>query len=65
MQAAKKKMSEQTFTFKLLQAAKKTGGDKYVCETDDTFVVYFPQSVSRKDGKKEPIASLTMTVTVD
>ena len=42
--------------FKLVAAAKKSGGDKYVCETDESFVIYFPQSISRENGKaKEKI----------
>jgi len=35
------------YTFKLEKAAKKSGGDKYIC---GEWVVYFPQSVSRIDG---------------
>lgn len=44
------------FTFRISQKAKTSGGDKYVCESDPKFVVYFPQSVSRVNGEpKEEI----------
>jgi hypothetical protein len=41
--------------FQLEKEAKKSGGDKYVSLEDETFVIYVPQSISRKDGevKKE------------
>lgn len=45
-----------TFVFRLSQKAKTSGGDKYTCESDPKFVVYFPQSVSRVNGNaKEEI----------
>lgn len=37
--------------FMLDKKAKKSGGDKYVCKTDESFIVYFPQAISRKDGQ--------------
>jgi hypothetical protein len=41
--------------FQLEKEAKKSGGDKYVSLEDETFIIYVPQSISRKDGevKKE------------
>lgn len=41
--------------FHLEKEAKKSGGDKYVSLEDETFIIYVPQSISRKDGevKKE------------
>lgn len=38
------------YKFKLVQAAKKAGGDKYECMTNPDFTVYFPQSISRING---------------
>lgn len=37
--------------FKLVQKAKKTGGDKYICEQDENFNIYFPQEFSRINGE--------------
>ena len=42
-------MPELTFT--LVQKAKKAGGDKYQCDSIETFVIYIPQTISRKDGE--------------
>lgn len=33
----------------LVKAAQKSGGDRY--ESKDGLVIYFPQSISRPDGK--------------
>ncbi len=54
----------EELTFNLQQAAKKTGGDKYVCETDETFAVYIPQSISRKNNNGKPLQTVKMTITV-
>ncbi len=46
-------MSEvsKDFVFVLEQKAKKSGGDKYKCEVDDNFCIYFPQEISRSSGQ--------------
>ena len=46
--------------FTLVQKAKKSGGDKYTCISDDTFVIYVPQNISRVNG--EPKQTITMTI---
>ena len=38
------------FTFKLERPARKSGGDRYACTTDENWKVYFPQSISREGG---------------
>lgn len=43
-------VSDGLFKFKLIQKAKKSGGDKYECINDDKFNIYFPQSLSRPNG---------------
>jgi hypothetical protein len=40
------------FTFILNKQAKKAGGDKYICKSNEEFVIYFPQSISRKDNNE-------------
>ncbi len=52
-------MTELIFT--LVKAAKKTGGDKYVCETNEEFVIYFPQSYSRNENK-QPKDKITILI---
>ena len=47
--------------FLLIKKALKNGGDKYSCETDESFVIYVPQSISRIDG--EPKKSLNIDIT--
>lgn len=37
--------------FKLSQKARKSGGDKYVSEKDETFCIYFPQYISRLNNE--------------
>jgi hypothetical protein len=37
--------------FKIIKKAQKTGGDKYVCIDDESFVIYIPQSMSRANGE--------------
>jgi hypothetical protein len=54
-------MSKRSFDFKLDKAAKKKGGDKYVCMDQEDFVVYFPQEVSRR-ANGEPLKSLCVEV---
>jgi hypothetical protein len=51
--------------FKLTTQAKKTGGDKYTCETDESFVVYVPQSISRADNAGKALEKLTITIQKD
>jgi len=50
-----------TFEFTLEAKAKKSGGDKFVCTTDSTFVIYVPQAVSRK---KTDLKNMTVTFTM-
>ena len=47
--------------FKILKKAQKTGGDKYVCIDDESFVIYIPQSMSRSNGEVKN----TLTVTIE
>lgn len=49
------------FTFKLEQAAKKSGGDKYVCEKMPEFNIYVPQSISRINNKPHKILMINVT----
>jgi hypothetical protein len=37
--------------FKLEKQARSGGGDKYLAEGNDKFNIYFPQAISRVDGK--------------
>jgi hypothetical protein len=48
-------------SFKLVQKAKKSGGDKYQCESDETFIIYFPQTISR-GSNGECKEKLNMTI---
>ena len=51
------------YTFKLVRPAKSNGGDRYEHSTkgsEDHMVFYFPQSISRKEGK--PIKEITITI---
>ncbi len=47
-------------TFTLETKAKKNGGDKYKCDTDETFIVYIPQNISRPNGNI--LQTLTITI---
>ncbi len=38
------------YVFKLEKAAKSSGGDKFVCESQPEFNIYFPQTISRRDA---------------
>lgn len=53
-------MPTQTLTFKLVQAARKSGGDKYAASEDANFTIYVPQAISRASGK--PHEQLTVTI---
>ena len=48
--------------FKLARPARKQGGDRYEAEIGEPkpMVVYFPQSISRKDGI--PVEKLTIRI---
>ena len=46
--------------FKLVKEARFSGGDKYVCTTDEKFVIYFPQHFCRFNGKPIPIMEITI-----
>lgn len=50
-----------TFVFKLEKAAKSRGGDKFVCESQPEFQIYFPQTISRQ-GAAAPCQFLQMRV---
>lgn len=47
--------------FKLEQKARKSGGDKYIAEHDESFNVYFPQAVSR-DGNGKPLEKIVVDI---
>lgn len=56
-------MSEREFTFKLIQSARKSGGDKYETSVEGDprpWQVYVPQSISRAFG--EPKKKLIIKV---
>jgi hypothetical protein len=44
--------------FKIMKKAQKTGGDKYVCIDDESFVIYIPQSISRANGQVKNALSI-------
>ena len=50
-----------TLTFVLSQKAKSSGGDKYVCESNSDFNIYFPQTISRK-GLTQPLPKIVITI---
>jgi hypothetical protein len=41
-----------------MKKAQKTGGDKYVCIDDESFVIYIPQSISRANGQVKNALSI-------
>jgi hypothetical protein len=49
--------------FKLIQKAKRGGGDKYVSILNEDFVVYIPQSICRVGG--EPLSRIWITIGLD
>jgi hypothetical protein len=49
------------YVFKLEKAAKSRGGDKFVCESQPEFQIYFPQTISRQ-GAAVPCQFLRMRV---
>jgi len=55
-------MTTRTVKFVLVQAAKKSGGDKYTCETNPEFSVYFPQIISRQAGEAVPEIEATFVI---
>ena len=38
---------DQELVFNITKKAKSNGGDKYTCTDDETFSIYFPQTISR------------------
>lgn len=50
--------------FKLKKVAQKSGGDRYTTKTvkGEEFDVYFPQSISRKDGQVSQTITCTLEV---
>ncbi len=50
------------FTFKLEKKAKSAGGDKYVCETQNEFNIYVPQTISRMSRKGIPSETLQIII---
>lgn len=53
--------SEHVLEFKLVQKAKSSGGDKFVCTTNPEFNIYVPQSISRL-ASSEPQQVLSITI---
>lgn len=47
--------------FTLEKKAKTSGGDKYVCVDNPKFILYFPQTISRKNGQAHPKLIVTVT----
>jgi len=57
----KNESTAQVFEFSLVKKAAKSGGDRYATEVDGVeWTVYFPQSISRKEG--DSAKSLKITV---
>ena len=52
---------QNLFVFKLEKAAKSSGGDKFVCESQPEFNIYFPQTISRR-GSTAPCPVLQLRV---
>lgn len=50
--------TENCYKFTLENKAKKSGGDKYQCDTIEKFNAYFPQSISRVDNIPSPVLFL-------
>jgi hypothetical protein len=57
--------SNNNFLFGLEKAAAKSGGDKYICASDENFTIYVPQTISRKSGSKDPVKVLKITIETD
>lgn len=57
-------MTDIELTFTLDKEASRTGGDKYVCSTNDKFTIYFPQEISRPSDpiSKKPLQTLTVVI---
>lgn len=51
------------FIFKIERPARKSGGDRYECDENEDWKVYFPQSISRPDGS--PVGILIVEVSYD
>jgi hypothetical protein len=49
-------------TFSLEKKAKNAGGDKYICEGQPEFNIYFPQSISRATPGGAPVAILKLQI---
>lgn len=50
-------------TFQLKKVARKLGGDRYEAEVEGdnrAFVVYFPQSITRKNGNPPSVINVTV-----
>lgn len=45
---------------KLVKAARKSGGDRY--ESEDGFVIYIPQEISRSNGKPAPTVEVVFNI---
>lgn len=56
-------MTPITINVELERVAKKSGGDRYkgITHNGEEFVVYFPQSISRREDHN-PAQSLTLTI---
>ena len=48
------------FGFTIERPARKSGGDRYQCTTDENWKVYFPQKISRPKGS--PVEKLIVEV---
>ena len=60
-----KQTRKMKLIFKLIQAAKKSGGDKYQCTTDDKFIIYVPQNISRQNSKEDANPKEEINITID
>jgi hypothetical protein len=49
------------YIFKLEKRAKSSGGDKFVCEGQSEFNIYFPQNISRQDASA-PFQTLKLLI---
>ena len=53
----------ESLVFTLEKKAKSGGGDKYVCDTQQEFNIYVPQTISRKDNV--PHSHLYITINTE
>lgn len=56
------KLDVDKLDFSLTQKAKSKGGDKYVCDSDSTFSIYVPQTISRVANEHKEKITISIVV---